>query len=82
MNDVPITNQGEDQQQKGYEQQAGSFRGINRVPAVFVGGIVLAPSGKHTSIVRPSVNRQRDLPTTPHALAGVNSFVRALRVLS
>ncbi len=79
---MPIADQGENQQQKGDEQQAGCFRGIDRVPAVLVGGTVLAPRGKHTSIVRPAMNSQPDLSATPHALAGVNSFVRALRILS
>ena len=54
MNGVPVANQREDEQQKGNQQQAGSFRGINRVPAVLAGGIVLALGVRHTNIVRPA----------------------------
>jgi len=50
MNDVPIANQDESKQQKGDQQQAGSFRGINGVPVVLV-GIVLALSINHDFIV-------------------------------
>ena len=52
MNGVPVANQCEDEQQKGNQQQAGGFRGINRVPAVLAGGIVLALGVRHTDIVR------------------------------
>jgi len=70
---MPVANQGEDQQQKGDEEQAGGFRGINRVPAVRVAGTVLTPRGKHTGIVRPAMNSQPDLhlPATPRALSRV-----------
>ena len=49
MDGVPVANQREDQQQKSDQQQPGSFRGINGVPAVFV---VLALGVRHEHIVR------------------------------
>jgi DNA-binding response OmpR family regulator len=54
VNGVPVPNQSEGQQQKGDQQQTGSFRGINRVPLMLVGGIVLAFSLHHGFIVRRS----------------------------
>ena len=54
MNDVPIANQREDQQQKGDKQQTGGLRGINRMPAVLMGRTVLALSFSHDNIVRPA----------------------------
>jgi hypothetical protein len=51
MNNVPVANHSEDEQQKGDQQQAGSFRGINRVP-LMLGGLVLAFSFSHKFIVR------------------------------
>jgi cholera toxin transcriptional activator len=51
---MPVANQSQDKQQKGNQQQAGSFRGINRVPAVLAGGIVLALVVRHANIVRPA----------------------------
>src|SRR5580704_9425296 len=44
MDGVPVASQREDEQQEGNQQQAGSFRGINRVPLLLVGRVVLAPS--------------------------------------
>ncbi len=52
MNGVPVANQRKDEQQEGDQQQAGSFRGINCVPAVLAGGIVLALGVSHADIVR------------------------------
>jgi cholera toxin transcriptional activator len=52
MNGVPVPNHGEDEQQEGDQQQAESFRGIDRVPLLLVGGIVLASNVRHHSIVR------------------------------
>jgi cholera toxin transcriptional activator len=52
VNNVPVANQCEDEQQEGDQQQAGSFRGINCVPAVLAGGIVLALGVRHADIVR------------------------------
>jgi hypothetical protein len=49
---VPIANQSEREQQKCDQQQAGSFRGINRVPAVLVVGVVLVLDVNHDCIVR------------------------------
>ena len=49
MNGVPVPNQSE-----GEQQQAGSFRGINRVPLMLVAGIVLALRVHHDFIVRRS----------------------------
>jgi hypothetical protein len=54
VNGVPVPNQSEGEQQKGNQQQAGSFRGINRVPLVLVGRIVLALRVHHDFIVRRS----------------------------
>jgi hypothetical protein len=51
MDDMPVANHGEDEQQEGDKQQAGSFRGINRV-TVLVVGVVLALSVHHEVIVR------------------------------
>jgi hypothetical protein len=65
---MPIANQYEDEQEQSDDQQAGGFRGINCVPLVLVGRIVLALSVRHEDIVRRHA--------TP--LAGVNSFVRAV----
>jgi len=56
---VPVANQSEDQQQKGDQQQAGSFRGINRVPLMLVSGVVLAVGVRHESIVRSAGRRTR-----------------------
>jgi hypothetical protein len=53
MNGMPIANQSEGEQQKGDQQQAGSFRGINGVPLMLV-GTVLALSVDHHLIVRRS----------------------------
>ena len=52
VNGVPVTNQGEHEQQKSDQQQAGSFRGINRVAAMLVVGIVLALSIHHAHCTR------------------------------
>ena len=54
MDDMPVANHGEDEQQEGDKQQAGSFRGINRVPLTLVAGIVLALRVHHDFIVRRS----------------------------
>jgi hypothetical protein len=51
VDDVPVANQGESEQQEGDQQQAGSFRGIKGVPGMFV-GIVLALGIHHGFIVR------------------------------
>jgi hypothetical protein len=42
MDDAPVANHGEDEQQKRNQQQAGSFRGIDRVATALVGGAALA----------------------------------------
>jgi len=55
---MPIADQGEDEQQKGNQQQAGGFRGVNRMP-LLVDGIVLAMSVSHTDIVRRAGIRAR-----------------------
>ncbi len=52
MNGVPVTNQSQHEQQKSDQQQAGSFRGINRVAATLAVGIVLLLSLYHARIVR------------------------------
>jgi DNA-binding winged helix-turn-helix (wHTH) protein len=57
MNGVPVPNHGEDEQQEGDQQQAESFRGIDRVPLLLVGGIVLASNVRHHSIVRSAQSR-------------------------
>jgi len=54
VNGVPVPNQSEGEQRKGDQQQAGSFRGINRVPLTLVAGIVLALRVHHDFIVRRS----------------------------
>jgi hypothetical protein len=54
VNGVPVANQYEDEQESGDEQQAGGFRGVNCVPLMLVGGIVLALSVRHEDIVRPA----------------------------
>ena len=59
MNGVPVPNHGEDEQQEGDQQQAGSFRGIDRVPLLLVGGIVLASNVRHHSIVRSAQSHAR-----------------------
>ena len=51
MNGVPVTNQSQHEQQKGDQQQAGSFRGINRVAALLAVGIVLAVESLATPIL-------------------------------
>jgi hypothetical protein len=51
VNDVPVANQRESEQQKSDQQQAGRFRGINGVPVMLV-GIVLALGIHHDFIVR------------------------------
>ncbi len=51
MNDVPVANQREGEQQESDQQQTGGFRGINGVPVMLV-GIVLALSIHHDFIVR------------------------------
>jgi cholera toxin transcriptional activator len=57
MDGVPVASQREDEQQEGNQQQAGSFRGINRVPLLLVGRVVLAPSVWHDGIVRSAGSR-------------------------
>jgi hypothetical protein len=52
VNSVPITNQSEDEQQESDQQQTGCFRGINRVPLMLAGGVVIALSVHHGFIVR------------------------------
>jgi hypothetical protein len=52
VNGVPVADQGEDEQQKRDQQQAGGFRGINRVPLMLVAGVVLALRIDHNHIVR------------------------------
>jgi hypothetical protein len=59
MDGVPVPNQREDEQQKSDQQQAGSLRGINRVPAVLAGRIVLAPGVRHEDIVRSAASGAR-----------------------
>jgi cholera toxin transcriptional activator len=63
VNGVPVANQGEDEQQKGDQQQAGSFRSINRVPPVLAGRVVLALGVRHEDIVR-SAGRDARLGAT------------------
>jgi len=75
MDDVPVANQGKGEQQESDEQQAGGFRGINRMPLMLMGRIVLALDVSHANIVRPAGIVRLELTGTPHALAGVNSFV-------
>jgi cholera toxin transcriptional activator len=57
MNRMPVANQREHKQQKGDQQQSGSFRGVNRVPAVLAGGTVLALGVRHEGIVRSAGSR-------------------------
>jgi len=52
LDSVPIANQRERQQQERDQQQAGSLRGVDRVPAVLVVGAGLTLSGNHGPIVR------------------------------
>ena len=49
---MPVPKHGEDEQQKSNQQQPGSFRGIDRVPMVFVVRVVVALSMNHDCIVR------------------------------
>jgi len=56
MNGVPVANQGEGQQEKRNQEQAGRFRGIDCVPMVLVAGVVLALSFHQANIVRRSEN--------------------------
>jgi hypothetical protein len=51
MNGMPIPDQGEDEQEKGDEKQAGSLRGVNGVPLLAVIGFLLRPCSKHENIV-------------------------------
>lgn len=51
MNRVPVADHGENEQQKGDQQQARSLRGIDRVP-VFMAGVVVAFGMNHAYIVR------------------------------
>ena len=57
MNGMPVSNYGDEEQKKGNQQQAGGFRGIDRVAALLVAGIVLV-SLYHVSIVRRTETRR------------------------
>jgi hypothetical protein len=74
VNGVPVANEYENEQENGDQQQAGSFRRINCVPLMLVGGIVLAPSVRHEDIVR-SMGSFPLLGQHAMPLVGVNSFV-------
>jgi hypothetical protein len=52
MDGVPITNDGENQQQKRDQQKSGGFRGVNRVAAMLVVGVILTLGIQHDLIVR------------------------------
>jgi len=52
VNGVPVANYRENQQQKGDQQQAGRFRGVNRVPQILGDSVVLALGINHEHIVR------------------------------
>ena len=52
MNEVPVANQGEDEQQKRDQKQAGGFRGVYPVPWMLMCRVVLALSFYHEVIVR------------------------------
>jgi hypothetical protein len=52
MDDVPVANHDQNQQQEGDYQQAGSFRSVNRVPAVLMAGVVVVLDVDHDRIVR------------------------------
>jgi DNA-binding winged helix-turn-helix (wHTH) protein len=78
VNGVPVANQSEDEQKKGDQQQTGSFRGINRVPAVLAGGIVLAPGVRHENIVRSAAKRARLLHFSPHRAQRLGATLRVV----
>jgi hypothetical protein len=52
MNEVPVANQGEDEQQKGDQKQAGGLGGVYPVPRMLMCRVVLALSFYHEVIVR------------------------------
>jgi hypothetical protein len=52
MDCVPVSNDGEDQQQERDQQEAGGFRGVDCSPWCFVGAVVLALCLYHAIIVR------------------------------
>ena len=51
MNGVPIADKNQNKQNKCDQKQAGAFRSINCVPAMFTDRVVLAPD-VHTFILR------------------------------
>jgi hypothetical protein len=53
---VPVANHGEDKQQEGNQQQAGSLRSIDRVAAML--GVVVVLSMSHDNILRRTETRR------------------------
>lgn len=53
MDVVPVANEREDQQKKRDQQQAGSFRRVDRVALVLVRGVTVGLWGRHADIVAP-----------------------------
>ena len=63
---MPVANQGENQQQKCDQQQAEGLRGVNRVPRMLVGRVILILRLHDASIVRRARNRGLEWPATRH----------------
>jgi hypothetical protein len=50
MNDMPVADYKEDQNEESDHEQSVGFGGIDRVPAIFMAGVILAKAS-HTSIL-------------------------------
>jgi hypothetical protein len=81
MNGVPIAHQGEDEQQKGDQEQPGSFLGIDCMPLMLLRRTVPTLSVNHERIVRCAHGRERCQPTGASGSGGVVLHYASLAIV-
>jgi hypothetical protein len=59
MDDVPVANQREHEQQKCNQQQAGRFGGVNTVAVRLLSRVVFVSGVLHSNILRPANSARR-----------------------